>query len=108
MLGPNASDVERHELKQKLGEIGQFLLDWQNTYNQTIAGKKTYDGKEQQRDTEEGFGRLDALNRIGNQVFSQDFALSGVKRIREEPARAGRARQLPADLDRAVVQVRAI
>ncbi|WP_409191767.1 di-heme-cytochrome C peroxidase [Bradyrhizobium sp. RDM4] len=78
VLGPNAGDVERHELKQKLGEIGQFLLDWQNTYNQTIAGKKSYDGKEQQRDTEEGFGRLDALNRIGNQVFSQDFALSGV------------------------------
>lgn len=78
VLGPNASDEERHQLKQKLGEVGQFLLDWQNTYDKTIAGKKNYDGKDQQRDTEEGFGRLDALNRIGNQVFSQDFALSGV------------------------------
>ena len=59
-------------------QIGKFLLDWQKTYDKTIAGKKTADGKQQQKDTEEGFGRLDALNRIGNQVFSQDFALSGV------------------------------
>ena len=36
------------------------------------------DKPRQQKDTEEGFGRLDALNRIGNQVFSQDLTLSGV------------------------------
>jgi processive rubber oxygenase RoxA-like protein len=77
VLGPGASDVERNELKQKLGEIGTFLLDWQTNYDKTIADKKTWDGKTQ-KDTEEGFGRLDALNRIGNQVFSQDLTLSGV------------------------------
>ena len=78
VLGPDASDADRGALKQKLGAIGKFLLDWQNTYDKTIAGKKTADGKQQQKDTEEGFGRLDALNRIGNQVFSQDLTLSGV------------------------------
>jgi mono/diheme cytochrome c family protein len=78
VIGPEASDADRDALKQKLGEIGKFLLDWQNTYEKTIAGKTTWDGK-QQTDTEEGFGRLDALNRIGNQVFAQDFAISGVK-----------------------------
>jgi hypothetical protein len=31
-----------------------------------------------QQDTEEGYGRLDALNRIGNQVFYTDMVLSGV------------------------------
>jgi len=77
VLGPEASDADRDALKQKLGAIGKFLLDWQNNYDKTIAGKTTWDGK-QQKDTEEGFGRLDALNRIGNQVFAQDFALSGV------------------------------
>ncbi|MDE2376976.1 di-heme-cytochrome C peroxidase [Bradyrhizobium sp.] len=71
VLGPGASDTERSELEQRLGEIGKFLLDWQNSYKKVIRDK-------QQAETEEGFGRLDALNRIGNQVFSQDLALSGV------------------------------
>ena len=31
-----------------------------------------------QNDTEEGFGRLDALNRIGNQVFYTDLVMSGL------------------------------
>ncbi|RZI37870.1 cytochrome C, partial [Herbaspirillum sp. HC18] len=72
------SATDRAALKQKLGAIGSFLIDWAKTYDKTIEGKKTWDGKQQQ-DTEEGFGRLDALNRIGNQVFSQDLAMSGVK-----------------------------
>jgi hypothetical protein len=71
VLGPDASDAERGALRQKLEGIGKFLLDWQATYKKTIDGK-------QQKDTEEGFGRLDALNRIGNQVFSQDLTISGV------------------------------
>ena len=58
--------------------VGQFLLDQKNLYDKTIAGKKTYDGKQQQADTEEGFGRLDALNRIGNQVFSTDLVTAGL------------------------------
>ncbi|MCP3473039.1 di-heme-cytochrome C peroxidase [Bradyrhizobium sp. CCGUVB1N3] len=77
VLGPEASKADRDALKQKLSAIGKFLIDWQNKYNDTIEHKQTWDKKKQQ-DTEEGFGRLDALNRIGNQVFSQDLALSGV------------------------------
>lgn len=78
VLGPEASKADRAALKQKLGATGNFLIDWAKNYEKTIEGKKTWDGKQQQ-DTEEGFGRLDALNRIGNQVFSQDLAMSGVK-----------------------------
>jgi hypothetical protein len=71
VLGREASDADRHALKQQLGAIGKFLIDWAKLYDKTIHAK-------QQTDTEEGFGRLDALNRIGNQVFSQDLTLSGV------------------------------
>ncbi|MBR0810331.1 cytochrome C [Bradyrhizobium diazoefficiens] len=78
VLGPDASKTDRAALKQKLSAIGSFLIDWAQTQQKTIEGKKTWNGRQQQ-DTEEGFGRLDALNRIGNQVFSQDLALSGVK-----------------------------
>ncbi len=78
VLGPDASKTDRAALKQKLSAIGTFLIDWAKTQQKTVEGKKTWNGRQQQ-DTEEGFGRLDALNRIGNQVFSQDFALSGVK-----------------------------
>jgi mono/diheme cytochrome c family protein len=77
VLGPDASDAERGALEAKLAAIGKSLLDQKNTYDKTIAGKKAVDGKPQ-KDTEEGFGRLDALNRIGNQVFSLDLAMSGV------------------------------
>ncbi|OKO77421.1 cytochrome C [Bradyrhizobium sp. NAS80.1] len=77
VLGSEASKADRDALKQKLSAIGKFLVDWQNKYDDTIKHKQTWD-KKVQKDTEEGFGRLDALNRIGNQVFSQDLALSGV------------------------------
>lgn len=78
VLGPDASKTDREALKQKLSAIGTFLIDWAKTQQKTIEAKTTWNGRQQQ-DTEEGFGRLDALNRIGNQVFSQDLALSGVK-----------------------------
>jgi hypothetical protein len=78
VLGPDASKADRKELKQKLSVIGSFLIDWAQTQQKTVEGKKTWNGR-QQKDTEEGIGRLDALNRIGNQVFSQDLALSGLK-----------------------------
>lgn len=78
VLGPDASKADREALKQKLSAIGSFLIDWAQTQQKTVEAKKTWNGR-QQKDTEEGFGRLDALNRIGNQVFSQDLALSGVK-----------------------------
>jgi hypothetical protein len=78
VLGPDAKEAERGSLEQKLASVGQFLLDQHNLYDKTIAGMKTYDGKHPQKDTEEGFGRLDALNRIGNQLFYTDFVLSGL------------------------------
>jgi len=77
VLGAGASEAERSKLKQQLAAIGQFLLDQKNIYDKTIAAKKTMDGKPQ-KDTEEGFGRLDALNRIGNQVFYTDLVVSGL------------------------------
>jgi mono/diheme cytochrome c family protein len=79
VLGPDATKAERDDLEQKLAPIGKFLLDQKNLYDKTIASKKTYDNKQQQMDTEEGFGRLDALNRIGNQVFTTDMAMSGLQ-----------------------------
>lgn len=78
VLGPEASKADRDALKQKLSAIGGFLVNWAQTQQKTVETKKTWNGR-QQKDTEEGFGRLDALNRIGNQVFSQDLALSGIK-----------------------------
>jgi mono/diheme cytochrome c family protein len=78
VLGPDAKEPESGNLKQKLASIGKFLLDQHNLYDKTIAGMKRYDGKHPQKDTEEGFGRLDALNRIGNQVFYTDFVLGGL------------------------------
>ncbi|QQN63770.1 cytochrome C [Bradyrhizobium diazoefficiens] len=78
VLGPDASKADRDALKQKLSAIGGFLVNWAQTQQKTVEAKKTWNGR-QQKDTEEGFGRLDALNRIGNQVFSQDLALSGIK-----------------------------
>jgi hypothetical protein len=71
VLGPDAGDAERSELKQGLETVGDFLLAQKKIYDKTIENKK-------QKDTEEGFGRLDALNRIGNQVFYTDLATSGL------------------------------
>ena len=71
VLGPSASDADRTELKNGLTAALKFAL----------GQKKTLDdvsGTTGQKDTEEGYGRLDALNRIGNQVFYTDLALSGL------------------------------
>ena len=71
VLGPGASEGERDKLKNELAAVGDFLLSQKNLYDKTIKGKG-------QKDTDEGFGRLDALNRIGNQVFYTDLALGGL------------------------------
>ena len=71
VLGPDATRAERDELKKGLSEAGDVVLDQANALKKTL--KDTH-----QEDTEEGYGRLDALNRIGNQVFATDLALSGV------------------------------
>jgi hypothetical protein len=71
VLGPDAKEADHGNLQQKLASIGKFLLDQHDLYDATIKGKG-------QKDTEEGFGRLDALNRIGNQVFYTDLVLGGL------------------------------
>jgi hypothetical protein len=71
VLGSEASKAERNQLKQDLKAVGDFLK------NQVDVTKKTLKAKGQ-KDTDEGYGRLDALNRIGNQVFYLDLAASGL------------------------------
>ena len=72
VLGPDATPAERDELKKELSKGGAFVL------GQVKALKKALKDKHQ-NDTEEGYGRLDALNRIGNQVFATDMAMSGLQ-----------------------------
>ncbi len=71
VLGPDASQGERDKLKTDLAAVGDYLLNQKQIYDKTIKNKG-------QQDTDEGFGRLDALNRIGNQVFYTDLALGGL------------------------------
>ncbi|MFZ2160065.1 MAG: di-heme-cytochrome C peroxidase [Bradyrhizobium sp.] len=77
LLGPDASKDERDKLKKGLTEVRDFLLAQIKIYQKAIGSRKGFDGNEQ-KDTEEGFGRLDALNRIGNQVFYTDLVMSGL------------------------------
>jgi mono/diheme cytochrome c family protein len=62
ILGPDSTVEERQELKF---QIDQVL----NQYKQV----KDLEQVVASQSIEEGYGRLDALNRIGNQVFSQDL-----------------------------------
>lgn len=71
VLGPESSKEDRNKLKQGLKGVGDFLK------NQIEVTQKTLKAKGQ-KDTDEGYGRLDALNRIGNQVFYTDLAASGL------------------------------
>jgi hypothetical protein len=62
ILGPDATSDEKAALKAQLDEVlGQY-----NT-------SKNLEEKVAEQSIEEGYGRLDALNRIGNQVFSLDL-----------------------------------
>jgi mono/diheme cytochrome c family protein len=71
VLGADASQIDRDELRKGLSEVTDFLLAQTKLYDKTIHAKG-------QKDTDEGFGRLDALNRIGNQVFYTDLVTSGL------------------------------
>ena len=71
VLGPNPNPAEYNKLKSDLTATGAQLLNQKNSLEKAVADNH-------QKETEEGFGRLDALNRIGNQVFSTDLALSGL------------------------------
>lgn len=71
VLGPDSTQAERDELKKGLSKAGAFVLGEHNALEQALKDKH-------QQDTEEGYGRLDALNRIGNQVFYTDLAMNGL------------------------------
>jgi hypothetical protein len=71
VLGPDATPAEYNKLKQDLSALGARLLGQSNALDKAVADQH-------QKNTEEGFGRLDALNRIGNQVFATDLAISGL------------------------------
>jgi hypothetical protein len=62
LLGPNANDEARAALATQLGAVAGRVL---------ALGR--LDEKVREQGVEEGFGRLDALTRIGNQVFSIDL-----------------------------------
>jgi hypothetical protein len=71
VLGPNASNAQLADLKKGLKAALNFALGQKKALDNlsAVTGRQ---------DTEEGYGRLDALNRIGNQVFAIDPAMSGV------------------------------
>ena len=71
VLGPEASKADRSKLKKELGMVAGNLLHEVDVMRATFAAKG-------QKSTDEGYGRLDALNRIGNQVFYTDMAKDGV------------------------------
>jgi cytochrome c5 len=71
VLGPDASKAERDKLRQELSAVMDFLHNQLDVVNATLKAKS-------EKDTDEGFGRLDALNRIGNQVFYTDLAAGGL------------------------------
>ena len=71
VLGANATAAQRAELRKGLSDAGAFV-------KMQATSLANLDDRVHQQDTEEGYGRLDALNRIGNQVFATDPGLSGV------------------------------
>ena len=72
VLGADAGEAERAALRKGLTEAGLFVKTQADTLTNLYQ-------RGHQQDTEEGYGRLDALNRIGNQVFYTDMTLNGVE-----------------------------
>ena len=68
VLGPDPDPAAYNQLKNDLSAT------WS-----TLRTQIKIQGKAYAKDTLEGFGRLDALNRIGNQVFYIDLDLSGLR-----------------------------
>lgn len=62
VLGSGATDAERAELKSQVDAALQQMKKMSDLESNVAA-----------QSVEEGYGRLDALNRIGNQVFSVDL-----------------------------------
>lgn len=72
VLGPDAGKEERKKLEKDLKSIGDDLLGLVKLTEKTLEEKN-------QENTEEGNGRLDALNRIGNQVFFTNLIQNGLQ-----------------------------
>jgi hypothetical protein len=72
VLGPNAAPAQRDDLEKGLSKAFHFVLAQAKALDR--MHKDTH-----REDTLEGYGRLDALNRIGNQVFATDMAISGLE-----------------------------
>ncbi|MDO9298001.1 di-heme-cytochrome C peroxidase [Bradyrhizobium sp.] len=71
VLGRESRKEERNNLKQGLKRVGDFLK------GQIDIAQKS-EKATGLKDTAEGYGRLDALNRIGNQVFYTDLVANGL------------------------------
>ena len=66
VLGRDADKAQRDKLREELNDVWNFLKSQIDITEKTLKSKG-------QQDTPEGYGRLDALNRIGNQVFYVDL-----------------------------------
>ena len=66
VLGPQASKEQREDLRASLQKIFDSIV---------VAARASYamEATTGQADTPENFGRLDALNRIGNRLFFEDL-----------------------------------
>jgi hypothetical protein len=78
VLGPNATGTARDQLRKQFGAAVSGVEE-QLRLELSVAS----------RSVEEGFGRLDALNRIGNEVFALD--------MRDSRGRPNRANYAPTD-----------
>jgi processive rubber oxygenase RoxA-like protein len=72
VLGRDADKAQREKLKEELNDVWNFLKSQIDVTDRTLKSKG-------QADTAEGYGRLDALNRIGNQVFYVDYVKSNLQ-----------------------------
>src|SRR5689334_6054839 len=80
VLGADAPRADRRKLWDELRGIKDFLLNQAKIHAKSVKAKKEQNGEEG-KDTDEGYGRLDALNRIGNQVFYADLVAGGISGV---------------------------
>ncbi|MCC8948170.1 cytochrome C [Bradyrhizobium sp. Arg62] len=75
VLGEHAKDEDRAALKARLAEVSPGLVE----ESQQITRYMVQQGGIEMRGQAEGFGRLDWLSRIGNQIFYSDLTAGGIK-----------------------------
>ncbi|WP_156383859.1 cytochrome c [Methylobacterium sp. Leaf456] len=76
LLGESASPDARAKLRKQVHDLWNVQFDMIRKLDKAAAANTDSEGK----NVDEGFGRLDALNRIGNQVFGIDQGENGTKR----------------------------